>query len=117
TLFPYTTLFRSPLKGKATGVDLRFVFVAIQFGDGAVEVQPEVQLEIDIAVIVLANLLERQGEVYVVADGAVVGRREAEEREPAVREEPLLGGGAAHALGPGLRLDRRIAGPVERDRK
>ena len=61
-----------PFAGEALGLELGVELVAVELGRGAVRFDPEVELQVEIAVVVLAQLDQGPGEVDVVADGAIV---------------------------------------------
>jgi hypothetical protein len=98
---------------EAAGLDLGVELVAVELGGGPVRVEPEVELQVEIAVVVGAELGEGLGEVDVIPNGRVVGGDEAEEGEPPVREEPLLGAVARQRPGALAGVDFDLAGPVE----
>src|SRR5829696_9158041 len=104
-----------PLLREALRFKLGIELVTIELGRGAVRFNPQVELQVEITVVVLAELYQRPGEVHVVADGAIVTRGEPKEREPTVGEEPLLGAGARETLGAmrGAHLD--FTGAVKRE--
>ena len=80
-----------PGAAEAGSFDFHIEFVTVELGGGAIGIEPEIEFQIEIAVVVRPQFGQRLREVDVVADGLVVAGGEAEERKPAIREKPLLG--------------------------
>src|SRR5690606_4762809 len=103
----------APVGLKSLRFNFCLVLVAIQLRNVTIHIQPEVEFEIDIGIVVVANLLQGHGEMDVVANRSTVLRENSQKREPAIREEPLLVKRSCHQLLTRRGDDGGLTGPEE----